>query len=104
MAYTNNKFCWHGVITTDMDAAKAFYTETVGFGIQEVPMGDETATMLTAADGGARAHIMLSPMEGVPPHISSYLRVEDVDAGLAAAVENGGANQQELGAEEDALR
>jgi predicted enzyme related to lactoylglutathione lyase len=29
-------------------------------------------------------------MEGIPPHISSYLRVEDVDAALAAAVEAGG--------------
>ena len=53
-------------------------------------MGDEVATMLAAADGIPRAHVMLPPMEGVPPHISSYLRVADVDAGLAAAIESGG--------------
>lgn len=53
-------------------------------------MGDEVATMLAAADGIPRAHVILPPMEGVPPHISSYLRVADVDAGLAAAIENGG--------------
>jgi len=89
MAYTNNKFCWHGVITGDVDKAKAFFSETVGFGATTMQMGDDTATMLTAGDI-PRAHIMLPPMEGVPPHVSSYLRVEDVDAGLKAAVANGG--------------
>ena len=52
-------------------------------------MGDEAATMVTAA-GIPRAHIMKPPMEGVPPHISSYLRVVDVDAKTQLAVDNGG--------------
>jgi len=89
MAYVNNKFCWHGIITTDVDKAKAFYGEVIGWGIQDMVMGDETATMVTAADI-PRAHIMTAPMPGVPPHLSSYLRVADVDAGTAAAVANGG--------------
>ena len=46
---------------------------------------------MVTAGGIPRAHVMLPPMEGVPPHISSYLRVEDVDAGTKAAVANGGA-------------
>jgi predicted enzyme related to lactoylglutathione lyase len=69
MAYTNNKFCRHGIITTDVDAAKAFCSETIEWGMQEMAMGDETATMVAAADI-PRAHIMLPPMEGVPPHVS----------------------------------
>lgn len=89
MAYVNNKFCWHGIITEDVEKAKAFYSETIGWGITTMQMGDETATMVTAADI-PRAHIMLPPMEGVPNHISSYLRVEDVDAGVEAAVAHGG--------------
>ena len=90
MAYTNNKFCWRGIITTNVDKAKAFYAEAIGWDTTEMQMGDETATMVTAG-GIPRAHIMLPPMEGVPPHISSYLRVEDVDSGTEAAVANGGA-------------
>ena len=89
MAYVNNKFCWHGIITGDIEKAKAFYTDTIGWGTTSMEMGDETATMVTAADV-PRAHIMLPPMEGVPNHISSYLRVEDVDAGVEAAVASGG--------------
>ena len=90
MAYTNNKFCWHGIITTNVDKAKAFYAEAIGWDTTKMQMGDETATMVTVG-GIPRAHIMLPPMEGVPPHISSYLRVEDVDSGTEAAVANGGA-------------
>ena len=89
MAYVNNKFCWHGIITSDVEKAAAFYGETIGWGTTTMEMGDETVTMVTAADI-PRAHIMLPPMEGVPNHISSYLRVEDVDAGVEAAVANGG--------------
>ncbi|MFT6398683.1 MAG: putative enzyme related to lactoylglutathione lyase [Bradymonadia bacterium] len=89
MAYANNQFCWHGVVTTDMEAAKAFYTATIGWSIQETQMGDETATTIVANEI-SRMHMMLPPMLGVPPHISSYLRVTDVDAGLKLAVASGG--------------
>lgn len=30
MAYTNHKFCWHGIISTNVDASKAFFTEVIG--------------------------------------------------------------------------
>jgi predicted enzyme related to lactoylglutathione lyase len=89
VAYVNNKFCWHSIVTGDVEKAKSFYSDAIGWGITTMEMGDETATMVTAA-GIPRAHIMQPPMEGVPNHISSYLRVEDVDAGVEAAVANGG--------------
>lgn len=90
MAYTNNTFVWHGIATTDVDKAKDFYTETIGWGTREMEMGDDSVTVVTAGDV-PRAHLALPPMEGVPPHFSSYLRVEDVDASTKAAVANGGA-------------
>lgn len=89
MAYINNKFCWHGCISTDVDKAKAFYTEVIGWSIVEAPMGDEVATMFAASDVPL-AHVMTPPMDGVPSHWNNYLRVDDVDARTQAAVENGG--------------
>ena len=89
MAYANLKFCWHGCVSTDVERAKAFYTEVVGWNIVTTPMGDDEATMFAAA-GVPRAHLMAPPMEGVPSHWTNYLRVEDVDASTAAAVEHGG--------------
>jgi predicted enzyme related to lactoylglutathione lyase len=89
MAYNNLHFCWHGINTTDMDKAEAFYAKALGFDILKTPMGDSTATMITA-NGIPRAHIMPVPMEGMPSHWNNYLRVEDVDASAKIAVDNGG--------------
>lgn len=90
MAYTTNRFCWHGCISTDTDAAKAFYTQVLGLGVETVPMGDMQATFFSAADKNF-AHLTDPPMEGVPSHWNNYLRVDDVDATAAAVVANGGA-------------
>jgi len=90
MASNNNEFCWHGVISTDTDKAKAFYTDVLGWTAVETPMGDNVATMFAAADGVPRAHLMAPPMEGVPSHWDNYLKVDDVDARTAAAAANGG--------------
>lgn len=90
MAYTNHKFCWHGIISTDTAAAADFYNKAIGFEIMDVAMGDGTAKM-AAAGGVPRAHIGEPQMEGVPSHWDNYLRVEDVDASAAAAAANGGA-------------
>ena len=89
MAYANNRFCWHGCISTDTDKAKAFYSEVMGWSLLEQQMGDETATMFVNA-GIPRAHLMAPPMDGVPSHWNNYLRVDDIDAATAACAANGG--------------
>lgn len=48
MADDDNRFCWHGVISTDPDKAASFYSSVLGWGVLKQPMGDEEATMLTA--------------------------------------------------------
>ena len=90
MAYTNNTFCWHGVISTDTAKTTPFYTTVLGWTSETVPMGDMDATFFKAADGKSRAHTMPPGMEGEPSHWSSYLRVENVDDAAAAAAANGG--------------
>lgn len=90
MAYDTNRFCWHGLISTDVEKSKAFYAEVIGWKVQTAAMGNDTATMFAAADDQPRAHVMPPPMEGVPSHWNNYLRVDDVDASTKAAVANGG--------------
>lgn len=89
MAYLNNQFCWHGVISTDTEAAASFYTKVLGWEVQTAPMGDGEATMFAAA-GVPRAHLGTPQAEGVPSHWDNYLRVDDVDARTAAALTHGG--------------
>ncbi len=89
MAFTNNKFCWHGVISTDVDAANAFYPEVLGWKSKVQPMGDTDATFFEI-NGKIGLHLREPPMEGVPSHWDNYLRVTDVDATAKLAVKNGG--------------
>lgn len=90
MAYDNHRFCWHGIISTNVEGAKRFYPEVLGWKTQKMQMGDEEGVMFAAADGIPRVHLMAPPMEGVPSHWDSYLRVEDVDASTKKALAGGG--------------
>lgn len=89
MAYKHGNFVWFELITPDIDKAKAFYPETVGWGSSEMDMGDFQYTMLTAGDA-PQAGVVNPQMDGVPPHWASYVSVPDVDGAAKAAVEHGG--------------
>lgn len=84
-------FPWHEVYTPNLDASVDFYTHALGFGVQQMPMGDRTYTMLTI-DGKAIAGMMDTttlPME-VPPHWAVYFTVDDVEASVKSVLEHGG--------------
>jgi len=89
MAYQTNRFCWHGIVSTDTEKAAAFYPAVLGWTAMTVPMGEHNATLF-AANGVPLAHYMAPPMEGVPSYWDNYIRVDDVDASTTAAVANGG--------------
>ena len=90
MAYETNRFCWHGLITSDMDKATSFYPEVLGWKAEAMEMGGEKALMFVAG-GVPLAHYSPPQTEGVPPHWANYLRVDDVDASTIKAVDAGGA-------------
>jgi uncharacterized protein len=90
MAYTNNTFTWYENASTDKDAAKAFYTEVIGWKTHEMDMGP-AGTYVAVVAGDKPRGGLIAAQPGVPSHWVSYLRVEDVDASAAAAKENGGA-------------
>lgn len=89
MAYTTNKFCWHGLMTPDTAKAAAFYPEVLGWKSEAMEMGGEESLMFIA-NNVPLAHYRVPPMEGTPAHWANYLRVDDVDASHKAAIENGG--------------
>ncbi len=35
MGLVEGQFCWYDLMTTDVDAAKAFYTETIGWSAED---------------------------------------------------------------------
>ncbi|TNF23418.1 MAG: VOC family protein [Deltaproteobacteria bacterium] len=88
MADMLGRFVWHDLMTPDAEAAKAFYGEVVGWGIQLFEGGKEPYAMWTNADGPIGG-VMVLPAEaramGAPPHWMAYSATPDLAATVARA-------------------
>lgn len=89
MAYETNRFCWYGIISTDVEKAKAFYGEALGYKVLDADMGGDTVSMFVANEVPV-GHFAAPPMPGVPSHWQQYIRVDDVDASVKKAEQAGG--------------
>ncbi|MEO8417853.1 MAG: VOC family protein [Methylophilaceae bacterium] len=76
----NGAFSWCELKTTDVDAAKAFYTKLFGWDTEDMSMPGMTYTVVKAGGKGIGG-IMSIPQEaqGMPPRWSTYVTVDDVD-------------------------
>jgi predicted enzyme related to lactoylglutathione lyase len=94
MKLTPGQFGWADLSTTDVAAAKRFYTGLFGWEHEDVPTPMGPDYTMCRIDGQMIAG--LGPMPpgmsaaGAPSTWNSYVIVEDVDASAAAAVEAGG--------------
>jgi len=81
--------------TTDLEAAKAFYTDLFGWDAVDMPMPDGGVYTMLSKGGKdvAGAYVLNSEMAamGVPPHWVSYVTVTDVESAASAVVSAGGA-------------
>lgn len=84
-------FGWTELMTTDPEAAKKFYEAIFGWETEKAPM-DFVDYTVVKVDGDAVGGLMKLPSEaeGMPPHWSVYVTVDDVDAVAAKVVEAGG--------------
>ncbi len=86
---TPGAFSWYSLQTTDMDAAKAFYSAVFGwtYQVMDMPTGPYTTIMVGETGMGG-----ITPLtqEGIPPHWSSFITVDDADAVAGAATKHGG--------------
>lgn len=87
-------FAWYELITTDMAAAKAFYAEVVGWGVQDASTPDLTYTLFTAGKTSVSG-LMDLPEDarklGATPRWMGYVGVKDVDATAGRIKRLGGA-------------
>lgn len=84
-------FSWNELMTTDVDAAKVFYGDLFGWGMQKFEGSDMDYTMATLGDQEI-AGLMAIPEEaaGMPPSWGAYVTVADVDALLLRVTKLGG--------------
>ncbi len=84
-----NPFCHIELNTTDPDKAKEFYSQLFDWEMQDMPMGEETYTMINVGEGTGGG-MMKNPVPNVPSHWLSYIQVDDVSASLEKAKSLGG--------------
>ncbi len=84
-----NTFCHIELTTGDLGAAKEFYGSLFDWKLGEMPMGDESYTIIDTGEepGGG---MMGAPAPGVPTAWVVYVKVADVAAAAARAEELGG--------------
>jgi predicted enzyme related to lactoylglutathione lyase len=94
MAHLHGRFAWYELATTDMESAKAFYGDVLGWGTQDVPASGPAYTLFTAG-GAAVSGLMELPKEattsGLRPSWLGYVCVDDVNAAANRIEELGGA-------------
>ena len=74
-------FSWSELMTTDVEAAKAFYTQLFGWTLEDMQMEGMTYTVIKA--GGREVGGMMGTAPeaaGTPPMWGTYVTVDDVDS------------------------
>jgi predicted enzyme related to lactoylglutathione lyase len=90
--HTPGTFCWIELATTDTEGSKTFYEKLLGVKSNDTPIPGGVYTMLTVGDqltGALCAMQEEQRKQGVPPHWSSYILVENADAAAKKAAELG---------------
>jgi uncharacterized protein len=87
------RFVWYELMTTDTEAAKAFYGKVIGWGAQDAQVPGVSYTLFTV-EGMPVAGLMEQPEEvrkrGAPPSWLGYVGVTNVDAAAAKVARLGG--------------
>lgn len=81
---------WNELITSDAEAALAFYSGLFGTGTAEQDMGDGMIYRMLTVGENPVAGAMPPPMDGIPNHWSVYFAVDDIEASVAKVAELGG--------------
>lgn len=83
-------FSWCELMTTEVEAAKAFYAKLFGWDMEDMSMQGMTYTVVKAG-GKEIGGIMATPKEaqGVPPMWGTYVTVNDVDVTAKTAEQLG---------------
>ena len=93
MTTTHGRFYWNELMTRDVERAKKFYADTLGWSFEGMPMPGGGGTYWLAKAGGEAVAGILdisAPEFGpVPESWMAYIAVDDVDARVKKATAAG---------------
>ena len=84
------RFIWHELVTTDPEAAAAFYSKVVPWKTQDSGMPSYTLWMAGKLQIGGLTGLPEDAAAGTPPHWIVYVATPDVDATVVQAERLGG--------------
>lgn len=91
MMPTNGAFCWNELGTSNVEAAKKFYTELLGWTLKESATSGMIYNEIVVAGREMGGMFQMGPEFGdIPSHWTPYVAVDDVDATAKQAAELGG--------------
>ena len=91
-SWSHGTFFWNELMTRDVERAKRFYGDTIGWSFEPMQMPDGRTYWCAVQQGKPVAGIFsldAPEFDGVPESWMSYLAVDDVDKRVAAAVKSG---------------
>lgn len=84
-------FCWNELATRDLDAAKKFYTELLGWQLKQSDAAGMAYHEIVAGGEHVGGLYQMGPEHGdAPSHWMAYVAVDDVDAKASQVEELGG--------------
>ena len=87
-------FVWHQLFAPSEQTSLDFYTQALDWGTAEMPMGEGGAYKMLVANGVPVAGVIGTAgnecCDGIPPHWSVCIGVDDVDARVARVQALGG--------------
>jgi len=86
---TEGVFVWDELHTTDVEGAKAFYGEVIGWSANDMDMGEGFTYTMFESGGEQRAGCMTIMQPEMPPNWLTYIGTDDVDATCTRAEELG---------------
>jgi predicted enzyme related to lactoylglutathione lyase len=92
MAFTHGKFYWSELMTRDIERAKKFYADTLGWHFEAMQAGDRPTYWIAKIGDdmvGGLFDISGHDFDPVKESWMSYIAVDDVDARVAKAVKAG---------------
>lgn len=84
------RFVWYELMTSDPDAAMAFYTDVIGWGTTPFEGAPMPYTMWTKGEQPVGGVLEMPAEAGAPPTWMAHVRVDDVDAVAVRVEELGG--------------
>jgi hypothetical protein len=88
----HGNFCWNELMTHDVERAKRFYSDTIGWSYDPFPMPQGGTYWIATMDGkhvGGFFEMKGPEFKGMPDQWVSYIAVDDVDKRVEKATAAG---------------